>query len=151
VAVFGRSDVTAHPWESERSTLIAIPETTCYIYDYQNTYSVMRPQMCLYCIVMSAMVVERSQLVAMIDRTISITVANNTITNYNQYHCSEQYESLWTWKTQLILERIRRNRAARTVQRQFRESMSNPAYDMCKRRLLREYKLLREFAEGISV
>jgi len=43
------------------------------------------------------------------------------------------------WKTQLVLEKLQRNAAARTIQRQFKESISNPAYGLCKQRLLREF------------
>jgi hypothetical protein len=46
------------------------------------------------------------------------------------------------WKSALILESLRRSLATRTIQKQFRESMGNPAYQMCKNRLLREFEAL---------
>ena len=132
VYVFGRTDVTTQPWGPVHYTLVIIPETTYYICDYWNTYSDMRPQVRLYLDVMSAMTVERTHLVAMIDRCIK-TESNDTI------------EPLWSWKAKLVLEKLQRSAAARMIQRQFRETMSNPAYGLCKRRLL------REFAEGIQI
>lgn len=97
----------------------------------------------MYCelsrfLVVSSMAIERSRLLALIDRCIR---RYRRPLSYRPCACT----ILESWKTQLVLEKIRRNRSAKTIQRQFRESMSNPAYDMCKRRLL------REFAEGISV
>ena len=155
VAVFGRSDITIQPWGPERSTHIHIPETMCHIYEVsappdncRDACSVIiqtdwpetstRPQRCWYGVVMSSMVIERTRLIKMIDRCTRALVRYSTSTI--QY---ATIEPLWKWKAQLVLERIHRNRACRTVQRQFRESMSNPTYGLCRRRLL------REFAEGI--
>jgi hypothetical protein len=150
VAVFGLSDVTVQPWGPERSTHIPIPGTTCHIYEVsappdncRNACSVILqsdwPETSTR-VVMSSMVVERTRLIKMIDRCTKTLVRYST--NTIQY---ATIEPLWKWKAQLVFERLRRNRSARTIQKQFRECMGNPAYDMCRRRLL------REFAEGIQI
>jgi hypothetical protein len=127
VAVFGRH-------EEWGGIIIPIPN---HIYHHSSYDTVVRPYWSHNC-VFSSMVVERSHIVSMIDCCIKFLLR---ITSRREWN--DKIGPLRTWKAQLVLERIRRNVAARTIQRQFRESMSNPAYDMCKRRLL------REFAEGI--
>lgn len=46
---------------------------------------------------------------------------------------------LESWRTQVILDSIRRSLATRVIQRQFRKVISDPLYKMCQRRLLREF------------
>lgn len=143
VCVFGRVDVMP-PFRTV--TCIHLPETNFYIHDilakmrderiivaidFMKTYRLIDETSFKWewkDTVMSSMVVERAYLLDLIQ------------------HCTERYGKsmcLDAWKKKLVLEKIRWNRAARRVQRQFRESVSNPAYGLCKRRLL------RELAEGI--
>ena len=51
-------------------------------------------------------------------------------------------EALLNWTASLVFQDIREKMAARSVQRQFREAMSNPDYQMCKNRLLSEHAQL---------
>lgn len=93
----------------------------------------------------SPMDVPRSRVIQLIDA--SILSLNSDIKTRIQEIAEvmiKEIRVLDAWKTQLVLEKLQRNAAARTIQRQFKESISNPAYDICKRRLL------REFAEGIK-
>lgn len=64
-------------------------------------------------------------------------------------HCKEslvrEIRALETWKATLILEGLRRRLAARAIQRQFREAIANPAYTLCQKRLLQEF---RDFISG---
>jgi len=52
----------------------------------------------------------------------------------------KEIRALDVWKKMLVLEGLCRCQAARTIQRQFREAMANPAYFMCQKRLLREFQ-----------
>lgn len=49
-------------------------------------------------------------------------------------------EALLNWTASLVLQGIRETIAARSLQRQFREAIANPCYQMCKNRLLREFE-----------
>jgi hypothetical protein len=139
VWVFGRTDDTI--------TCIHIPDTDWYIHDtirdderltrmwpFMESYQWFENTWKTKGLVMSSMVIERGHL---------IDIFNRCMDNYKRP--SYITADLDAWKTQLVFERLRRNVAARIVQRQFRECMSNPGYALCRRRLL------REFAEGISV
>ena len=141
VAVCGRM-LDSVPYVPNHGIYVIIPETTYYIYNYRthetHTNCTYLRSLSVYGAVLSAMTVERSHLVAMIDRCIKKLYREISTVDSNNL-----IGPLWTWKMKLVLERIRRNAAARTIQRQFKESVSNPAYGLCKRRLL------REFAEGI--
>lgn len=157
VAVFGR---TGDPPNSELQTLrlvsgytstyIHIPDTDWYMHDWSmhyahyGDYRSMRIFSSKYRwiglgIVLSSMVIERTRLIEFIQEFIDSSRPDKTRHDVIDW----ARPRLKAWKKELVLERVRRNRAARTIQRQFRESMGNPAYDMCRRRLL------REFAEGI--
>jgi hypothetical protein len=158
VAVFGRTDDMTITREDTITsmTCIHIPDTDWYMHDitydgdqrmtrlycgmYVFPMSMTRvyPDMDIYIdngIVLSAMDIERTRLIEIIDRYIQELVTR-------RLGCSVR-PRLKAWKAQLILDRIRRQWAARRVQKQFRESVSNPGYGLCKRRLL------RELAEGI--
>jgi hypothetical protein len=126
-------------------TCIHIPGTDWYIYDwYEGDQRTMRIISCKYHwigvgIVLSSMVIERNRLIKIIQDFVAPQLVES------RQDCRDFARSrLVAWKAHLILERIRRNRAAKTIQRQFRECMSNPAYDLCKRRLLREFADLND-------
>lgn len=169
VRVFGRSEIVtmyipAYRHESpglnrDLETYLNIPGTECHINEiswppdgYNNVVSIVddiagpmaywrySDEWRLEGIVLASMSLERHHLVCMIDRCIAAlrTYAFSKDTQIHPVHVA-----LENWKKDLVLERIRRNMAARTIQRQFRESMSNPGFRLCKQRLL------REFAEGI--
>jgi hypothetical protein len=165
VRVFGRIDNTAcrdmYPHVSTTITCIHIPDTDWYMHDimydgddhmtrmYSGMYMFPMSMVRVYDtrdyhwigkgIVLSSMVIERSRLLKVIERYIQELHARRLV----NFQCLVK-PRLEAWKAQLVLKRIRRNMSARTVQRQFRECMSNPGYALCKRRLL------REFAEGIT-
>lgn len=160
VAVFGRIDHMIKTREDTITSItsIHIPDTDWYMHDitydgdqrmtrlYSGMYVFPMSTMRVYSdregyqwidkgIVLSSMVIERTRLIQSIDRYIQEL--------YERRLTSPVKPRLKAWKAQLILERIRRQWAARRVQKQFRESVSNPSYGLCKRRLL------RELAEGI--
>ena len=137
VAVCGRM-LDEVPYVPNHGMYVIIPESTYYIYNYRTNCTFLH-SLSVYGAVLSAMTVERSHLVAMVDRCIKKLYREISTDDSNNL-----IGPLWTWKTQLVLERIRRNMAARTIQRQFRESMSNPAYGLCKQRLLREFADLND-------
>lgn len=140
VRVFGRIDVaTLYAPLDRTTTCIHLPDTDLYIHDIASkagrivlvidsmqTYNLIDKALFRWewkDVVMSSMVVEREYLLDVI------------------HYCNVRYgpsARLDAWKKDLVLERIRRNMAVRLVQKQFRESVSNPGYGMCKRRLLRE-------------
>lgn len=164
VAVFGRSDDTAQSFPKVRTTKITcihVPNTEWYIHDIviygeermTHMYNAMKTyyygrliEWSFEHTVMSSMVAERAYLIDLIDRYVES--CKQPCRSYCIFYFNTEWPRiqfyLKAWKTQLVLERIRRNIAARTIQRQFRESMSNPGYRLCKQRLL------REFAEGIK-
>lgn len=176
VAVFGRSDIVSmylpayrptnlDKLELDRQTYVNIPGTECHINEvntppdeYQNIVNIVhnidRPMRAIRICndhrrryegyVMASMVLERQHLVGMIDRCIAALQKEAFLEN-TEIH--PVHVTLENWKKELVIERIRRSMSARTVQRQFRESMSNPAYVMCKRRLLREFKNLNDSIE----
>lgn len=147
IRVLGRSDCTTEHcsiWCNglvpAHVTYVHVPDTDWFIYD-SLPVSCLHRATHMYCeqsslIVVSAMVTERAYLIDLMDRCIQ---RYRRPLSYRPAECA----LLEAWKKELVLERIRRNRAARRVQKQFRESVSNPTYGLCKRRLL------REFAEGI--
>lgn len=47
------------------------------------------------------------------------------------------------WKKKLVLEGLHKKKAARTIQRAYREARNNPEYDMCKKRLMGEFEELK--------
>jgi hypothetical protein len=57
--------------------------------------------------------------------------------------CQHQLTCLRSWRSELVLGRLRRSVATRSIQRQFRKVISDPSYDMCRRRLVREFGYLR--------
>lgn len=89
-------------------------------------------------IVMGAMELPLARLVSMIDRwkfyrcPLSPMRASNRVPLPDVRMLREFRDSA-----------IRTNAAAKTVQRRFRESISDPAYAMCRRRLLREFRELQ--------
>jgi hypothetical protein len=124
------------------STWIHIPGTDWYMRDGRRDgdYRSMRIFSSKYRwigsgIVLSSMVIERTRLIEFIQEFIDSSRPDKT----RQDALDWARPRLEAWKRQLVLERFRRNRSARTIQRQFRESMSNPGYELCKRRLLREF------------
>jgi hypothetical protein len=50
------------------------------------------------------------------------------------------FETTRAFRNSLVLQGIRKKTAARAIQRQFKEAIANPAYRMCKNRLLREFE-----------
>jgi len=84
----------------------------------------------------------------------SFTKCKYNVPNYNQFFPGYQCKSLVGQSIIIYHEKIRkakfiqrkfrkhlerRNNSAKIIQDQFRESIANPSYEMCKRRLLREY------------
>lgn len=158
VLVFGRSDVEPRPWGPERCTYLNIPGTECHVHEinappdeYRNAVSITHDIACpvrsleftahwipwrFEGIVMASMAVERDHLVSMIDRCIAALGRRAFFENAPKHPI---HVSLWNWKMDLVLEKLRRNAAARSIQARFKKSVSDPKYDMCKRRLAREF------------
>ena len=144
VYVFGRF------WPSHFRTntsfiCIHIPNTDWYMLDtYEGDQRTMRVLSSKrhwigVGIVLSSMVIERTRLINIIQDFI----APRLLETRQDFRLIAR-PRLKAWKAQLVLEKIRRNAAARMIQRQFKESMSNPAYGLCKRRLLREFADLND-------
>lgn len=145
VYVFGRTDMSRYK-ENRTFTFIHVPDTDWYMYDEYDGERTMRIFSCKRNwigkgIVLSSMVIERIRLIKIIQ---DLATYRDSKTSRDSRLRDFARPRLEAWKAHLVLERIRRNVAARTIQRQFRESMSNPAYALCNQRLL------REFAEGIK-
>jgi hypothetical protein len=150
VSVFGRVDVIP-PFR--QVTCIHLPDTNFYIHEilpkssdermiaavnFMQTYHLIDETSFKWewqNTVMSSMVVERAYLLDLIQRYMNRYGNSSILQDIIVY--------IEAWKKELVLDPIRRQWAARRVQKQFRESMSNPSYRLCKRRLL------RELSEGI--
>jgi hypothetical protein len=149
VAVFGRSDVLCpnptfcnchHP--SAKTTYVCLLDTEWSIEDFAHDTGEYRETHIYWglsrVLVASSMIIERANLIDLIDRCLER--GRQSMRHDTRVVLVPLLES---WKKELVLERIRRNKSARTIQKYFKESMSNPGYALCRRRLL------REFAEGI--
>lgn len=92
--------------------------------------------------VLSPVSLERSDVLAMLDRGIRHCdrVIDNCETQSLIGEHTRMKDALRSWKTSLVLARLRRKIAARVIQQTFRRSMSDPAHRMCRERLLREFK-----------
>lgn len=150
VCVFGRVDVIP-PFR--KVTCIHLPDTNFYLHDilphssdermiaavnFMQTYHLIDETSFKWewkDTIMSSMVVERAYLLDLIQRYMNRYGNTSILQDIIVY--------IDAWKKELVLDPIRRQWAARRVQKQFRESVSNPSYGLCKRRLL------RELAEGI--
>ena len=52
------------------------------------------------------------------------------------------FETLRTFRDELVVQGLRKEKAARAIQRAYREARDNPGYHMCKKRLLSEHAQL---------
>jgi hypothetical protein len=90
-------------------------------------------------VVMASMRIERSRLLAMIERC-----AERELSVARERYRAVRRE-LEDWKVHLVMEKellVRKNTAAKKIQEAFREAASNPAFAICRRRLLREFAQL---------
>jgi hypothetical protein len=72
---------------------------------------------------------QRKELLRLIERALTVTKDEGTT------------DALLAWRRGLVHEGlvgVRKRSAARAIQRSFREAISNPAYGLCKKRLLCE-------------
>ena len=93
------------------------------------------------------MTIDRSSLLRVIDRCILYCEGAVPLRLQESFRglkreFSSKKACLMEWRTELVASGVQRRWAARTIQKQFRESLSNPEYVLCRRRLLHEFKEL---------
>jgi hypothetical protein len=130
---------------------VDVPDKGLYLIDYCDCdLALCHTHYVVPMSVLGPVSLERSDVLAMLDRAIRHCdrVIDNCETQPKQYGAFQSLigehtrvkDAVGSWKTSLVLERLRRKIAARVIQRTFRASMSNPVYHMCRDRLLREFK-----------
>ena len=100
--------------------------------------------------------IERSALISYIDHILEVSAVmirfstfrrvNLSSLNKNKCYFNALSKALKKWRADVIqngrVQKLRKKVAARTIQRAFRRAIGNPAYQMCKNRLLREFQEL---------
>lgn len=158
VTISGYKDVQQEPWfmRGERITIeaetlwIRVPGTYVCIMDTHRQGHVdlsvtipvtsHEPRTTL---LSRDMDIERSSLIEIIDRCIrycqGIVPLRMHPSKFTMQLATKK-SFLLNWRKELVFLGLRRRWAAKTIQKQIRESLSNPGYVLCRKRLLHEYK-----------
>jgi hypothetical protein len=116
------------------------------LFSYPHEFLVYIQQRTNVPVVMGALELPLARLLSLIDR-----VPKNPY-SYAYGHLPEStvypgLESLCQFRAAAISHAVRVKAAARTIERQFREAMANPAYQLCKKRLHREFESMGDMSQ----